>query len=59
MKKKVFAMLMAVVMAFSLMACGNKTDNGSGGMARLLRTLKSWLSRRSTLPAASTASSWS
>ena len=28
MKKKVFAMLMAVVMAFSLMACGNKTDNG-------------------------------
>ena len=31
MKKRVFAMLMAVVMAFSLMACGNKTDNGSGG----------------------------
>ena len=32
MKKRVFAMLMAVVMAFSLMACGNKTnDNGGSG----------------------------
>ena len=31
MKKRVFAMLMAVVMAFSLMACGNKADNGNGG----------------------------
>ena len=28
MKKRVFAMLMAAVMAFSLVACGNKTDNG-------------------------------
>ena len=31
MKKRVFAMLMACVMAFSLMACGNKTDNGGTG----------------------------
>ena len=31
MKKRVFAMLMACVMAFSLMACGNKTDNGGDG----------------------------
>ena len=31
MKKRVFAMLMAVVMAFSLMACGNKADNGGTG----------------------------
>ena len=32
MKKRVFAMLMAVVMAFSLVACGNKTnDNGGSG----------------------------
>ena len=30
MKKRVFAMLMAAVMAFSLVACGNKTDNGGG-----------------------------
>ena len=29
MKKRVFAMLMAAVMAFSLVACGNKTDNGA------------------------------
>ena len=26
MKKRVFAMLMAAVMAFSLVACSNKTD---------------------------------
>lgn len=31
MKKRVFAMLMACVMAFSLMACGNKMDNGGTG----------------------------
>ena len=40
MKKRVFAMLMAVVMAFSLMACGNKADNGSGGAADAAETLK-------------------
>ena len=28
MKKRVFAMLMAAVMALSLMACGSKDDNG-------------------------------
>lgn len=33
MKKRVFAMLMAAVMAFSLVACGNKTDNGGSGDA--------------------------
>ena len=31
MKKRAFAMLMAVVMAFSLMACGNEADNGGSG----------------------------
>ena len=31
MKKRVFAMLMACVMAFSLVACGSKTDNGTAG----------------------------
>ena len=40
MKKRVFAMLMAVVMAFSLMACGNKADNGSGGAADAAETIK-------------------
>ena len=40
MKKRVFAMLMAVVMAFSLMACGNKDDNGSGGAADAAETIK-------------------
>ena len=40
MKKRVFAMLMAVVMAFSLMACGNKADNGSGGAADTAETIK-------------------
>ena len=39
MKKRVFAMLMAVVMAFSLMACGNKADNGSGGAADAAETI--------------------
>ena len=40
MKKRVFAMMMAVVMAFSLMACGNKADNGSGGAADTAETIK-------------------
>ena len=40
MKKRVFAMLMAVVMAFSLMACGNKADNGSGGATDAAETIK-------------------
>lgn len=40
MKKRVFAMLMAVVMAFSLMACGDKADNGSGGAADAAETIK-------------------
>ena len=32
MKKRVFAMLMACMMALSLVACGNKTnDNGGSG----------------------------
>ena len=31
MKKRVFAMLLACVMAFSLAACGSKTDNGGTG----------------------------
>ena len=35
MKKRVFAMLMACMMALSLVACGNKTnDNGGSGAAR-------------------------
>lgn len=33
MKKKVVAMFLAAVMAFSLVACGNKTDNGGSGDA--------------------------
>ncbi len=41
MKKRVFAMLMAAVMAFSLVACGNKTDNGgSGDAADTAETIK-------------------
>ena len=40
MKKREFAMLMAAVMAFSLMACGNKADNGSGGAADPAETNK-------------------
>ena len=39
MKKRVFAMLMAAVMAFSLVACGNKTDNG-GDAADTAETIK-------------------
>ena len=39
MKKRVFAMLMAAVMAFSLVACGNKTDNG-GDAANPAETIK-------------------
>ena len=31
MKKRAFAMLMACVMAFSLVACGSKTDSGTAG----------------------------
>ena len=31
MKKRVFAMLMACVMALSLMACGSKSDSGDAG----------------------------
>ena len=40
MKKRVFAMLMAAVMAFSLVACGNKTDNGGGDAADTAETIK-------------------
>ena len=41
MKKRAFAMLMAVVMAFSLMACGNEADNGgSGGTDDAAETIK-------------------
>ena len=40
MKKRVFAMLMAAVMAFSLVACGNKTDNGGSGDASGTETIK-------------------
>ena len=39
MKKRVFAMLMAAVMAFSLVAFGNKTDNG-GDAADTAETIK-------------------
>lgn len=83
MKKKVVAMFLAAVMAFSLVACGSKSDNGGSGDASGTETIKlggvgpltggyanyglsvqhgtarSWPSRRSTLPAASTVSSWS
>ena len=31
MKKRVFAMLMACVMALSLVACGSKSDSGDAG----------------------------
>ena len=40
MKKRVFAMLMAAVMAFSLVACGNKTDNGGGDATDTAETIK-------------------
>lgn len=33
MKKKVVAMFLAAVMAFSLVACGSKSDNGGSGDA--------------------------
>lgn len=35
MKKKVVAMFLAAVMAFSLVACGSKSDNGGSGDADL------------------------
>ena len=41
MKKKVVAMFLAAVMALSLVACGNKTDNGgSGDAADTAETIK-------------------
>lgn len=40
MKKKVVAMFLAAVMAFSLVACGNKTDNGGSGDASGTETIK-------------------
>lgn len=41
MKKKVVAMFLAAVMAFSLVACGSKTDNGgNGGDAGGAETIK-------------------
>lgn len=40
MKKKVVAMFLAAVMAFSLVACGNKTDNGGSGDASGAETIK-------------------
>lgn len=40
MKKRVFAMLMAAVMAFSLVACGSKSDNGGSGDASGTETIK-------------------
>ena len=38
MKKKVVAMFLAAVMALSLVACGNKTDNGGSGDASTAAT---------------------
>ena len=40
MKKRVFAMLMAAVMVFSLVACGSKSDNGGSGDASGTETIK-------------------
>ena len=40
MKKKVVAMFLAAVMAFSLVACGSKTDNGGSGDASGTETIK-------------------
>ena len=40
MKKKVVAMFLAAVMAFSLMACGSKSDNGGSGDASGTETIK-------------------
>lgn len=40
MKKKVVAMFLAAVMALSLVACGNKTDNGGSGDASGTETIK-------------------
>ena len=40
MKKRVFAMLMAAVMALSLVACGSKSDNGGSGDASGTETIK-------------------
>lgn len=42
MKKKVVAMFLAAVMAFSLVACGNKTDNGGSGDAPIPPRRSSW-----------------
>lgn len=42
MKKRIFAMLMAAVMAFSLVACGNKADNGGSGDAADTARRSSW-----------------
>lgn len=41
MKKKVVAMFLAAVMAFSLVACGSKSDNGGRAMPAAPRPL-SW-----------------
>ena len=40
MKKKVVAMFLAAVMAFSLVACGSKSDNGGRGDASGTETIK-------------------
>ena len=40
MKKRVFAMLLAMAMVFSLMACGSKSDNGGSGDASGTETIK-------------------
>ena len=40
MKKKVVAMFLAAVMAFSLVACGSKSDNGGSGDASGTETIK-------------------
>ena len=40
MKKKVVAMFLAAVMAFSLVACGSKSDNGGSGDASGAETIK-------------------